>query len=396
MDSTLKNLQEFLATSKELLGAVDIIPLVATSSGSSQKNTSGKSTVEYVACPNNPKNHSRIPQDALEKHLKKCNTAKEKSFVHVGYKPATRLKPVPKSTPFYRDITSNPVATTIVYKDKLSTRQKEMLTPKGIPEESLDQAGALTGAGLFQLHTGPQVYLYDPPLGSSTSSTPMQLRSSKEKSQAYSEHIRLQDLIKTTKELASEPTHSRTDIKGNDSSITRSQVMERVNQIRKRRNLEQRVEREMAKKKLEWDRKKRRQGYKSESRDKKKNAHAQDPSGQEGGEGEEEAIRKALAKGKSGAWAAAIEVFVRDAQLEVTAESELQEELEEQRRGESEADQAQRRTYSEDGRRTKRARSPERSHSSRYRSRSPESHRPRVQQDRRSNEGRPLHGRSGK
>lgn len=224
----------------------------------------------------------------------------------------------------------------------------------------------------------------------------MQLRSSKEKSQAYSEHIRLQDLIKTTKEPASEPTHSSTDIKGNDSSITMSQVMERVNQIRKRRNLEQKAEREMAQKKLEWDRKKRRQGYKSESRDKTKKAQAQDPSGQEGGEGEEEAIRKALAKGKSGAWAAAIEVFVRDAQLKVQAESELQEEREKQRRGESGTDQAQRRTYSEDGRRTKRARSPERSHSSRYRSRSPEHRRPRVEQDRRSNQDRPSHGRSVK
>lgn len=159
MDSTLKDLEEFLATSKELLGVVDIIPLVNISSRSSQKNTSDKSTVVYVACPNNPKNHGRIPQDSLEKHLKKCNTANEITFGHIGYKPATRLKAVPKSTPFYRDITIKPVATTIVYKDKLSTRQQKMLTPKRLPEESSDPAGVLKDAGLFQLHTGPQVYL---------------------------------------------------------------------------------------------------------------------------------------------------------------------------------------------------------------------------------------------
>lgn len=172
--------------------------------------------------------------------------------------------------------------------------------------------------------------------------------------------------------------------------------MERVDQIRKRRNMEQRVEREMIQKKLEWDRKKRRQGYKSESRDKKKKAHEKDPSGQEGGEAEEEAIRKALARGKSGAWAAAIEVFVQDAQLVATAESELQEELEKQHRGVSGTEQAQRRTNSEDGRRTKRARSPEPSHSGRYRPRSPEPRRPRVEQDRRSNRSRSSHGGNGK
>ncbi|KAG0036424.1 hypothetical protein BGZ82_004228 [Podila clonocystis] len=167
----------------------------------------------------------------------------------------------------------------------------------------------------------------------------MDLRSSKEKRQAYSEHIRLQDLIKQAKVHEGEPsTSSSADVKGKDQPIARSQVMERVDQIRKRRDLENKAEREIAQKKLEWDLKKRRQGYKSESaRADKKKRYASDTAGQaiEGRREEEEseAIRKALAKGKSGAWAAAIEVFMRDAQLVATAESELQEEFEKRRPG---------------------------------------------------------------
>ncbi|KAG0352189.1 hypothetical protein BG005_008359 [Podila minutissima] len=169
----------------------------------------------------------------------------------------------------------------------------------------------------------------------------MDLRSSKEKCQDYNEHIRLQVFIKQTKVHSEPTTSSRTNIlEGNDQPITRSQVMERVVQIRKRRKMEKRVEHEIAQKKLERDRKKRRQGYKSESaRADKKKKHANDLSAQAMGEKEDEeseAIRKALAKGKSRAWAAAIEVFSRDAQLVVTAESELQEEFE---NGHGEAEQ---------------------------------------------------------
>ncbi|KAG0092624.1 hypothetical protein BGZ93_001580 [Podila epicladia] len=159
----------------------------------------------------------------------------------------------------------------------------------------------------------------------------MDLCSSKEKRRAYSEHIRLQVLIKQNKVHSESTTSSRTTIsEGNDLPITRRQVMERVDQIRKRFIMEKRAEREVAQKKLERDRKKRRQGYKSESvRADKKNKHAGDLSAQameEKGEDEEsEAIRKALAKGRSRAWAAAIEVFSQDAQLVATAESELQE-----------------------------------------------------------------------
>ncbi|KAF9299780.1 hypothetical protein BGZ74_008663 [Mortierella antarctica] len=168
----------------------------------------------------------------------------------------------------------------------------------------------------------------------------MDLRSSKEKCQDYNEHIRLQVFIKQTKVHSEPTTSSRTNIlEGNDQPITRSQVMERVVQIRKRRKMEKRAEHEIAQKKLERDRKKRRQGYKSESaRADKKKKHASDLSAQAMGEKDEEseAIRKALAKGKSRAWAAAIEVFSRDAQLVVTAESELQEEFE---NGHGEAEQ---------------------------------------------------------
>ncbi|KAG0021059.1 hypothetical protein BGZ81_009109 [Podila clonocystis] len=335
MESTLKDLQEFLATSKDLLGVVDDIPL-ASASSRLQKNTS-ESTVVYVACPINPKNHSRIPQSSLEKHLKKCKNGKETSPGHIGYKPATRLKPVPDSRSFYRNIT-NPVVTTIVYKDKLSARQQKLLLSKGLTEDVSKSAGALKDAGLYHLH-GSQAFLYDPPGSAPTSSTPMDLRSSKEKSQAYSEHIRLQDLIKQTKAHEGEPsTSSSTNVRRKDQPFARSQVMERVDQIRKRHDLEKKAEREIAQKKLQWDLKKRRQGYKSESaRANKKKRYASDAAGQaiegRGKEEESEAIRKALAKGKSGAWAAAIEVFMRDAQLVATAESELQEEFEKHRRG---------------------------------------------------------------
>lgn len=177
--------------------------------------------------------------------------------------------------------------------------------------------------------------------------------------------------------------------------------MERVVQIRKRRKMEKRVEHEIAQKKLERDRKKRRQGYKSESaRADKKKKHANDLSAQAMGEKEDEeseAIRKALAKGKSRAWAAAIEVFSRDAQLVVTAESELQEEFENGHGGKNEADnqgQRQSRANPEDGRRAKRTRSPESSHSKRHRSMSPEPCRPLVE-DRRY-QSRPTYGKNVK
>ncbi|KAG0333966.1 hypothetical protein BG000_008751 [Podila horticola] len=298
-----------------------------------QQNTSDTSTPVYVACPNNPKNHGRIPQGSLAKHLKKCIKDKEPyPGGHIGYEPTTRLKPVPESRPFYRDIT-NPVPTTIVYKDKRSALQQKLISPTELAEDISNSARVLKEAGLYQLH-GSQVYLYDPSGSASSTSTAMDLRSSKEKTQAYIEHIRLQNLIKQTKVHEGEPaTSSSTDIKENGLPITKSQIMERVDQIRKRLNMENKAEREMAQKKLEWDRKKRRQGFKSESaRADKKKGHAADPSGQAGGsEGEEEeseAIRRALVRGKSGTWAAAIEVFLRDAQLVATAESELQKDFE--------------------------------------------------------------------
>lgn len=231
----------------------------------------------------------------------------------------------------------------------------------------------------------------------------MDLRSSKEKTQAYIEHIRLQNLIKQTKVHEGEPeTSSSTDIKENGLPITKSQIMERVDQIRKRLNMENKAEREMAQKKFEWERKKRRQGFKSESaRADKKKGHAADPSGQAGGrEGEEEeseAIRRALVSGKSGAWAAAIEVFLRDAQLVATAESELQKDFEKRRWDNSGADnqiQWQSRAISEDGRWAKRTRSPEPSHPIRHQSRSPEPRGPHVEH--RRYRSRPSYGKTFK